>query len=124
MLLKNNFANIRITNLVTIGSEYVAVMDGKGIAAADNLNIDIHSGWSQISVLDVGSNGTTSFDEYIWIDPAIRPASVHLLSPLQCQDTAVDRRNQYRYLPSHHRQPRNLDEHNHTATADHHGVSV
>ncbi|GFP60365.1 glucan 1,3-beta-glucosidase [Trichoderma asperellum] len=71
MLLKNNFANIRITNLVTIGSKYMAVMDGKGIAAADNLNVDVHPDWSQISLLDVGSNGTTNFDEYLWIDPAI-----------------------------------------------------
>ncbi|KAL6908782.1 hypothetical protein GGI43DRAFT_379623 [Trichoderma evansii] len=27
-------------------------MDAKGIAAADNLNIDVHPDWSQINVLD------------------------------------------------------------------------
>lgn len=71
MLLKDNFANIRIQNLVTIGAKYMAVMDGEGIPAVDNLNVDVHPDWSQISVLDVGSNGTTQFDEVIWIDPVI-----------------------------------------------------
>lgn len=71
MLLENNFANIRIQNLVTIGAKYMAVMDGEGIPAIDNLNVDVHPDWSQISILDVGSNGTTQFDEVIWIDPVI-----------------------------------------------------
>jgi hypothetical protein len=71
MLLKNNFANIRIQNLVTIGAKYMAVMDGQGIPALDNLNVNMHPDWSQISILDVGSNGTTRFDELLWIDPVI-----------------------------------------------------
>lgn len=71
LYLKNNFANVRITNLITIGSKYMAVMDGKGIQAKDNLNVNVHPMWSQISVLDVGRNGTTNFDEYIWVDPKI-----------------------------------------------------
>ncbi|EJP61727.1 Pectin lyase fold/virulence factor [Beauveria bassiana ARSEF 2860] len=70
MLLKNNFANIRITNLVTIGAKYMAVMDGKGIPAIDNLNVEVHPKWSQISILDVGGNGSR-FDDYVWIDPKI-----------------------------------------------------
>ncbi|KAM3501681.1 hypothetical protein MY11210_009307 [Beauveria gryllotalpidicola] len=70
MLLKNNFANIRITNFVTIGTQYMAVMDGKGILAADNLNVEVHPKWSQISVLDVGGSGNR-FDDYVWIDPKI-----------------------------------------------------
>ncbi|EGO56022.1 hypothetical protein NEUTE1DRAFT_117997 [Neurospora tetrasperma FGSC 2508] len=71
MLLRNNFANVRFQNLVTIGAKYMAVMDGKGIPAMDNLNVDTHPNWSQISILDVGTNGTTKFDEAIWIDPTI-----------------------------------------------------
>lgn len=71
MLLKNNFANIRFQNLVTIGAKYMAVMDGKGIPAIDNLNVDTHPNWSQISILDVSSNGTTKFDEALWVDPKI-----------------------------------------------------
>ncbi|KAK3951638.1 hypothetical protein QBC32DRAFT_325051 [Pseudoneurospora amorphoporcata] len=71
MLLKDNLANVRFQNLVTIGAKFMAVMDGKGIPAIDNLNVDTHPSWSQVSVLDVGSNGTTRFDEAIWIDPAI-----------------------------------------------------
>jgi hypothetical protein len=71
MLLKGNLANVRIQNLVTIGAKYMAVMDGKGIPAVDNLNVNVHPDWSQISVLDVGSNGTTRFDEVIWVNPGI-----------------------------------------------------
>ena len=71
MLLENNLANVRFQNLVTIGAKYMAVMDGKGIPAIDNLNVDTHPNWSQISILDVGSNGNTKFDEAIWINPAI-----------------------------------------------------
>jgi hypothetical protein len=70
MLLQGNFANVRIQNLVTIGAKYMAVMDGKGIPAIDNLNVNKHPDWSQISILDVGSNGI-QFNEVIWIDPAI-----------------------------------------------------
>ncbi|KAE9372961.1 glycoside hydrolase family 55 protein [Stipitochalara longipes BDJ] len=70
MLLQGNFANIRIQNLVTIGAKYMAIMDGKGIPAIDNLNVNTHPDWSQISILDVGSNGT-QFNNVIWIDPKI-----------------------------------------------------
>lgn len=70
LLLDSNYANVRIQHLITIGAKYMAVMDGKGIAAEDNLNVDTHPFWSQISILDVGSNGT-QFSELVWIDPAI-----------------------------------------------------
>ncbi|TPX15620.1 uncharacterized protein E0L32_004318 [Thyridium curvatum] len=71
VLLKNNHANIRFQNLVTIGAKYMAVMDGKGIPAADNLNVKVHPDWSQISIFDVSSNGTNNFMDYVWVDPAI-----------------------------------------------------
>lgn len=71
LLLNDNGANVRITNLVTIGAKYMAVMGGKGIAAADNLNVKVHPSWSHISVLDVGKDGHTNFNEYIWVDPKI-----------------------------------------------------
>ncbi|OTA63183.1 glycoside hydrolase family 55 protein [Hypoxylon sp. EC38] len=70
LLLDSNYANVRIQNLITIGAEYMAVMDGKGIKALDNLNVDTHPSWSQISILDVASN-TTQFENLVWIDPAI-----------------------------------------------------
>ncbi|KAI4613082.1 hypothetical protein J4E83_007493 [Alternaria metachromatica] len=70
LLLEKNFSNVRIQHLVTIGAKYMAVMDGKGILAKDNLNVDSHPFWSQISVLDVSSNGSM-YDEYIWVDPKI-----------------------------------------------------
>ncbi|KAH7027557.1 pectate lyase superfamily protein-domain-containing protein [Microdochium trichocladiopsis] len=71
MLLKDNFSNIRIQNLITIGAKYMAVMEGKGIPAIDNLNVEGHPRWSQISVLDVGRDGQTQFDEKVWIDRKI-----------------------------------------------------
>lgn len=70
MLLDSNYANVRIQNLITIGAKYMAVMDGNGIPALDNLNVNTRPDWSQISILDVGSNGT-NFSETIWIDPSI-----------------------------------------------------
>jgi hypothetical protein len=70
MLLENHLANVRIQNLVTTGAKYMAVMDGKGIPAIDNLNVNKHPDWSQISILDISSNGT-QFNKVIWIDPAI-----------------------------------------------------
>lgn len=70
VLLDSNFANVRFQHLVTIGAKYMAVMDGKGISAADNLAVNAHPFWSHVSVLDVASNGT-HFAELVWIDPAI-----------------------------------------------------
>ncbi|KUJ14004.1 pectin lyase-like protein [Mollisia scopiformis] len=68
--LDSNYANVRFQNLITIGAKYMAVMDGDGILALDNLNVEIHPHWSQITLLDVGSNGT-QFGEVSWIDPAL-----------------------------------------------------
>jgi hypothetical protein len=68
--LDSNYANVRFQNLITIGAKYMAVMDGDGILALDNLNVEIHPHWSQITLLDVGSNGT-QFGEVSWIDSAL-----------------------------------------------------
>jgi hypothetical protein len=70
LLLEKKFPNVRIQHLVTIGAKYMAVMDGKGILAKDNLNVNSRPFWSQISVLDVSSIGSMC-DEYIWVDPKI-----------------------------------------------------
>ena len=70
VLLDSNFANVRFQHLVTIGAKYMAVMDGKGLPAADNLAVNSHPFWSHVSVLDVSSNGP-QFAELVWIDPAI-----------------------------------------------------
>lgn len=45
----------------------MAVQDGVGIPALDNLNVDDHPRWSQISVLDVCPGGV----DLLWIDPKI-----------------------------------------------------
>lgn len=55
-----------IFNRSTANSDY-----SKGISAKDNLNVNKHPNWSQITILDVGSNGTTQFNEVIWVDPKI-----------------------------------------------------
>ncbi|RFU75893.1 pectin lyase fold virulence factor [Trichoderma arundinaceum] len=70
MLLEENYAGVRIQNLITIGAKYMAVQDGVGILAVDNLNVEDHPSWSQVSVLDVNGNGT-EFQQLIWINPAI-----------------------------------------------------
>lgn len=70
VLLDENKSSVRIQHLVTIGSKYMAVMNGVGITAAANMNADEHPFWSQISVLDVVSDGS-QYDDLIWIDPKI-----------------------------------------------------
>lgn len=45
-------------------------MYGKGILAKENLNVDSHPFWSQISVFDVSSIGSM-YVEYILVDPRI-----------------------------------------------------
>lgn len=70
MLLQGNHASVRIQHLVTIGTKYMAVMEGQGILATDNLNVDAHPFWSQISILDVASDGA-QFNDVIWVDPDI-----------------------------------------------------
>ncbi|KAK1638756.1 pectate lyase superfamily protein-domain-containing protein [Colletotrichum phormii] len=61
---------VRWEHLVTIGAKYTAVMDGKGIAAKDNLNVDAHPFWSHISLLDVTSDGE-QYNDVLWLDPSI-----------------------------------------------------
>ncbi|KAK1991996.1 pectin lyase-like protein [Colletotrichum falcatum] len=70
VLLDSNRASVRFQNLVTIGAKYMAVMDGQGIPAMDNLNVKSHPSWSQISILDVSSTGS-QFNDLVWLDPAI-----------------------------------------------------
>ncbi|KAK1703500.1 LOW QUALITY PROTEIN: pectate lyase superfamily protein-domain-containing protein [Colletotrichum lupini] len=70
VLLKGNHASVRWEHLVTIGAKYMVIMDGKGIAAKDNLNIDAHPFWSQISLLDVTSDGE-QYNDILWLDPSI-----------------------------------------------------
>ncbi|KAK3898662.1 hypothetical protein C8A05DRAFT_37746 [Staphylotrichum tortipilum] len=70
MLLQGNHASIRIQHLITIGTKYMAVMEGQGILATDNLNVDAHPFWSQISVLDVASDGA-QFNDMVWASPDI-----------------------------------------------------
>ncbi|KAK1966745.1 pectin lyase-like protein [Colletotrichum sublineola] len=70
VLLKDNHASVRWEHLVTIGAKYMVVMDGKGIAAKDNLNVDAHPFWSQVSLLDVASDGE-QYNDILWLDPSI-----------------------------------------------------
>ena len=66
MLLDENSAGVCIQKIITIGAVYMAVQDGEGIRAADNLNVEFHPKWSQVSVWDVARNGT-SFDKATWL---------------------------------------------------------
>lgn len=51
-LLDGNYGGIRIHNLITIGAANMLVSDSAKVSAADNLNVDYHPYWSQITVFD------------------------------------------------------------------------
>lgn len=65
MWLENNGPNIRIQHLITIGAKYSIVQDGRGIAAKDNLNVEGHPRWSQITIFEASKN------QVYWINPNI-----------------------------------------------------
>jgi hypothetical protein len=50
--LKDNYGGVRIHNLITIGATNMIVSDGTLIASKDNLNVDYHPYWSQVTVFD------------------------------------------------------------------------
>ncbi|KAK2762469.1 hypothetical protein FQN53_007520 [Emmonsiellopsis sp. PD_33] len=50
--LEGNQRNVRIHNLVTIGATNMIVSGEKKIPASDNLAVDFHPYWSQITVID------------------------------------------------------------------------
>lgn len=56
ILAENNKNNIRLQHLVTIGAKYMIAQDGKGILASDNLNVEGHPRWSQITLFDLTGN--------------------------------------------------------------------
>jgi hypothetical protein len=63
--LEKNGPNIRVQHLITIGAKYSLVQDGRGIASKDNLNVEGHPRWSQITLFEASKN------EIHWIDPKI-----------------------------------------------------
>lgn len=70
MFLEENSPGVRLQQIITIGAKYMGVQDGVAIKASDNLNVEIHPRWSQVSVWDVTGDGTT-FEKAVWIDPKI-----------------------------------------------------
>ena len=50
--LQDNFGNVTIHNLITIGAVNMIESDGLTIKASDNQAVDFHPRWSQISVFD------------------------------------------------------------------------
>jgi hypothetical protein len=68
VLLEENTANIHMQHLITIGAKYMAVQDGVGILALDNLNVESHPRWSQVSVFDVSGSGA-EWNNLMWVDP-------------------------------------------------------
>ncbi|PGH08809.1 hypothetical protein AJ80_07768 [Polytolypa hystricis UAMH7299] len=63
MDLQDNHGGIRIYNLITIGSVSMITSDGHDISARDNLAVDFHPYWSQITVFDPVS--TPSSDLFV-----------------------------------------------------------
>ncbi|GAB0145580.1 hypothetical protein EsHS_00006007 [Epichloe bromicola] len=70
MLLDNNKYNVRVQQLITIGAKFMAVQNGVGIPALDNLNVDSHPRWSQVSVFYVSTSHAGS-DNDVWVDRKI-----------------------------------------------------
>ncbi|KAL2066965.1 hypothetical protein VTL71DRAFT_1389 [Oculimacula yallundae] len=69
MLLEDNHSGVRIQQLITIGAKYMAVMNGKAISALDYLNVKTHPSWSQVSLMDVDSDGELA--EMFYVHPKI-----------------------------------------------------
>jgi hypothetical protein len=65
-LLEKNYDNVRIQHLITIGSKYMLVSEGKGVLATDNLATKAHPQWSHIAFYDVKSHGRQPED----LDPS------------------------------------------------------
>ncbi|KAH6983653.1 pectate lyase superfamily protein-domain-containing protein [Ilyonectria sp. MPI-CAGE-AT-0026] len=74
VLLEDNYSNVQIQNLVTIGAKDMAVRDGTAISALDNLHVKTHPHWSYISIFNVNDPA----DDVLYIDSSIwdmdRPA--------------------------------------------------
>lgn len=51
--MKDNYDNVRLQHLITIGAKYMLVSDGEGVLAVDNLNVQSHPKWSQMTIFDV-----------------------------------------------------------------------
>lgn len=58
VLLEENYANVQIQHLITIGAEYMVLQDGVGVSALDNLHVETHPRWSYIALFNVGGNQT------------------------------------------------------------------
>ena len=56
--MNNNFNNVRINHMITIGSENMIVNSGKGVKAKDNLAVNAHPSWSHIALYEPSSLGT------------------------------------------------------------------
>ncbi|KAK0103224.1 hypothetical protein ONS95_005259 [Cadophora gregata] len=69
MLLDDNHSGVRIQQLITIGAKYMAVMNGKAISALDYLNVKTHPSWSQMSLMDIDSDGALA--EMFYLHPKI-----------------------------------------------------
>ncbi|KAM0543161.1 hypothetical protein ACHAPJ_012459 [Fusarium lateritium] len=70
VLLENNYGNVQLQHIITIGAEHITAQDGYAVPALDNLHVETHSRWSYISVFDVGGN-TTGLDRIQMVNPSI-----------------------------------------------------
>ena len=55
--IDGNHDNNRLQHVIAIGAKNILVADGKGVLSTDNLAIEAHPAWAQISIFDVPSNG-------------------------------------------------------------------
>jgi len=56
-LLENNYEKVYVDHLIGIGAKYLIADGGRGILAKDNLAVESHPRWAQISIYEAGSLG-------------------------------------------------------------------
>lgn len=57
IFMQDNFKNVRLQHIITIGAKYSLVSDGQGVLATTNLGVEGHPAWSQITIFDVSGKG-------------------------------------------------------------------
>jgi len=64
-LMTENYDRVRVQNMITIGSKYMFVADGKGVPVSENQAVmgnPKEVSWGQVSLVDVPTHGSAPFD--------------------------------------------------------------
>ena len=61
--VEDNYENVRMQHIISIGARYTMIHEGDSILAMDNLAVEGHPRWSQISIFDATSSGKDPDDK-------------------------------------------------------------